>query len=274
MTAFTLSELSAALHVSVATMSTILLALIDAGFVVRHPVHKTYTLGPSLVAIGYAASSRHPIVEYARPEMAELARLGTECVASAIVGGDLVHLAIDGQASARTRALRVGQRIPLVPPYGHVYLAWSDQGTVARWVARLGEGQARIRGAELEESLDAVRQRGFAVALDNDGVATVQRLVDEIARQPWDENLRNRLAQSIPRQVGDYALSVIEPESKYDINNIAAPVFGPNGTVAYALHVHGVGSRSGAEILEVGERLNDVCLTLTRRMGGRTPERR
>jgi DNA-binding IclR family transcriptional regulator len=43
---FTLSELSAALGVNMASLLAILQGLTDAGYVVRHARHKTYALGP------------------------------------------------------------------------------------------------------------------------------------------------------------------------------------------------------------------------------------
>lgn len=269
---FTQSELSRATDVSPASMASILLALTEAGFLLRHPNHKTFELGPALVALGYAASITHPVVELARPVMGELAALGTECIGSAVVGNEIVNLAVEGRVSARTRELRIGQRIPLVPPYGHVFLAWSAPARVSHWVARLGTSEASQRRAGLERSLQFVRDSGFAVALDNDKVTAVQRLVQQTADQPGNSAIHDELIRLIPEQAEDYILTSIDADRDYLVNNIAAPVFGPGAAVIYALTIHGIGRKTGAEVLEIGQHLGDICRTLTRELGGRAPQ--
>ena len=52
---FSLTELARALGANFASTLQVLTALDEAGFVDRHPVHKTYTLGAALVAVGDAA---------------------------------------------------------------------------------------------------------------------------------------------------------------------------------------------------------------------------
>src|ERR1039458_5209422 len=47
---FTLSELSRHLNLNMASGLSVLKALTDAGYVHRHDSHKTYSLGPALVA--------------------------------------------------------------------------------------------------------------------------------------------------------------------------------------------------------------------------------
>ena len=51
-----------------------LTALTDAGYVLRHPVDKTFTLGPAVIAVGNAAAVRqYEFVDFARGEMQALA---------------------------------------------------------------------------------------------------------------------------------------------------------------------------------------------------------
>ncbi|MCU1482202.1 MAG: transcriptional regulator, IclR family [Subtercola sp.] len=268
---FTQSELANALDISPASMSSILLSLTNSGYLTRHPTHKTFELGPALVALGYAASLRHPVVELARPDMAALAAFGTECIGSAVVGDEIVNLAIEGQVRARTRELRIGQRIPLVPPYGHVFLAWSTPAVVSRWIDRIESDNDSPSRSALEHSLHLVRERGFALALDNEHVSAVQKLVDQSARQPRDADVHERLSRLISANADDYMLSEVDPAERYLINNVAAPIFGPQKTVIYALTIHGIGLVSGAECLNIAQHLADVCLTLTRRLGGHAP---
>src|SRR5690606_30514607 len=105
--AYTLSELSAALDVSPASMSAVLLSMTDAGYLARHPRHRTYELGTSAVALGNAAAVRHPVVELAHRAMVELTDSGLSCVGSAVVGDDMVVLAVTGPATQGTREIRL-----------------------------------------------------------------------------------------------------------------------------------------------------------------------
>src|SRR4051812_14520364 len=65
----TLTEIAKALQVSPASMLAVLAALTDAGYIVRHPAHKTYVVGPALVAVGNAAVIQHPVVPAAQHEL-------------------------------------------------------------------------------------------------------------------------------------------------------------------------------------------------------------
>ena len=88
---FTLSELSRHLDLNMASGLSALKALTDAGYVHRHHSHKTYSLGPALVAVGFAALSHYQVIEITLDEMGHLAAdCGTECVASVVVGDEIV----------------------------------------------------------------------------------------------------------------------------------------------------------------------------------------
>ena len=60
---FTLSDLAERLGINVASMHALLGALTDAGYLARHPRLRTYTLGPSVVALGTAALETHPAID-------------------------------------------------------------------------------------------------------------------------------------------------------------------------------------------------------------------
>ncbi|MDG4863678.1 helix-turn-helix domain-containing protein, partial [Streptomyces sp. T-3] len=84
---YSLSELSEALDINLASLLSVLQALVDAGYLVRHPQRKTYGLGMSLVAAGHAALTRHRVVDRARSELRALAaESGAAYVVSAVAG--------------------------------------------------------------------------------------------------------------------------------------------------------------------------------------------
>src|SRR3984957_20600898 len=142
---FTLSELSRHLNLNMASGLSVLKAPPDSGYAHRHHSHKTYSLGPALVAVGYAALARYQVIEIAIEEMRRLAAdRDTECVASVVVGDEIVIVG----ASARPRGAapprpegadwRVGQRVPMIPPLGPIFLAWGEPAQVERWLDALG----------------------------------------------------------------------------------------------------------------------------------------
>lgn len=269
-TEYTLSELSAALGVGPASMSSLLLALSDAGYLARHPRRKTYHLGMSAVALGNAAQIRHPVVDLARAEMAALAELGSACVGSAIVGDEIVVLALTGRATTSTREIHLGQRLPLLPPYGQSFLAWSPDDLIEGWLAELGVADAsNLTG--LRRSLAYIRSTGYTIVLDSERVAAVQRLFGDLARDPWDPVTRDKIRRAIIAQADAYSLTDVDPEGVYAVDHVAAPVFGFDGEVVYVLTVHGVGEVDAATLGRIGRQVADAGLTLTGEIGGRVP---
>jgi DNA-binding IclR family transcriptional regulator len=266
--AFSLSELASALSVNTASMSQILLALAEAGYVVRDRRRKTFELGPALVAVGHAARQQHPVVDAARPHMARLAQLGTECVGSVLLGETVMVLAVEGTPSRYGWDVRVGQRVPFLAPYGSVYAAWGDPAIARRWLARDEEPE----DGSLKAALDISRERGFTLGLHGPDQRIVSDLHLRLADRPRDEQLWAALKRAIPERRDDFLLSDVDPEREYPVSDVSAPVFGRDGEVAYALLVQGIGPVTGRRALEIGEEVAAACRAVTRELGGRTPE--
>lgn len=267
---FSLTELSAALDVSPASMSAVLLAMCEAGYLERHPRHRTYSLGPAAVVLGHAASARHPVVEASRSELRRLAALGSECIGSAAVGDDIMILAIEGRPSGRSRGSWVGQRIPMVPPFGQMFVAWRTSAQIDHWLRALGSERVRSEAALLE-SMRVSRQRGFFVGLRNQPVQAVVDAVYESAAHP-DPVAHNRLQGMIPDQIVGYSLDRIDDESLYDVANLVVPVFGPDAEVIYALTLYGLEGISGGRLVEVAREMLDSAAVIERKIGGRRPD--
>lgn len=268
--AFTLSELSKALDVSPASMSSILLALLDAGYIVRHARHRTYELGPALVAAGHSAAQRHPEIEAARPEMVRLAAtFGGECIGSAAVGEDIMILSIEGRPTGRTRQTWIGQRVPLMPPFGQIFVAWASETEIDKWIGRLGPHAEPTLREDLRASLAEVRIRGLTIGLHNDPVEEVIGLIHESTEHP--SQIHDRLIDAIPAQVRGYTLHSIDLDGRYDVANLAVPVFGPDGSVVFAMTLFGITGIKGSDLVDLcGEMLSSGRI-VTRAIGGRAP---
>jgi DNA-binding IclR family transcriptional regulator len=266
---FTLSELSRRLGINGASAHAVLTELTDAGYLVRHPQHKTFRLGPVVIALGHAALESHPAVDVARDEMKRLAtELDLECEASAAVAGEMVALGRAGPRRPGWSGPAVGQRLPLVAPVGAVFMAWAPPTAVDGWLARVGGERERAR---YRRSLDVVRARGYSVALRVAAERAVGRALARLADEPGAGIERDALA----RLVGDlghddYQLVETEAPVSFAVTSIAAPVFGPHGEVALALALLGFrGSLTGDDVRVHGERVRDSALLVTRETHGR-----
>jgi flavin reductase (DIM6/NTAB) family NADH-FMN oxidoreductase RutF/DNA-binding IclR family transcriptional regulator len=95
------------------------------------------------------------LADLARPELDALAsELDAECVATALVGDEIVLLASAGPLEGRTSATLIGRRIPAKPPLGALWMAYEEAEQAQRW-HKGDETQA----ARLEE----IRERGHLV---------------------------------------------------------------------------------------------------------------
>ena len=265
---FGLSELARALGMSKATAHGVCTSLTDAGWLLRNPVDKTYTLGPALIAAGHAAGARQlDLVDHARPMMEELAaRLGAQVVASSLVGDEMVLLATSGRPGPMWLAFTVGQRVPLAPPLGTVFLAWAGPEAVERWLDRLGPRATDEDKERLRAALGVVRRRGYALNLEavanlnlsralsgRDDAGALAVVVEELAHE-------------------EYLLQELEAGATYRLSQISAPVFGADGAVALALTVVGLPEKlSGEEIPRYGDTLLEVARRVTRSIHGREP---
>jgi DNA-binding IclR family transcriptional regulator len=263
--AFTLSELAERLGVNVASMHALLNALTDAGYLVRQPRLRTYTLGPSVVALGTAALETHPAIDLARDSARDLAReTGLEVAVTTVAGEHIVFVARAGDPSPRGVPVHVGQHVPFVPPLGSVFVAWGDGDA---WLARAGDPEP------LRPILDAVRRRGYSIALEADTRKQLGHALDDLASVPADDALRgtvDRIVTDLGRR--EYQVRELDPARTYDVSMIAAPVFGPGGEVALAITLLGFEpGLTGSEIATYGERLRDVALVVTKRTRGRVP---
>ncbi len=224
---FTLSELARRLELNKATAHAMLAVLVEAGFLIRNPVNRTFSLGPALVTVGDAAAARPRVVaEFARGEMEQLAQeTGMACLASAALGDEIVVLARIGSNARDAPSSAPGQRLPLTPPIGTVFLAWGSPSQIERWIS----GAAHVdtgRQDSYRRDLDTVRLRGYSVSVEADARAKLRAAIDRVGA---DMNVRSLLSavELVMHELSDenYLLFDIDPNESYRLSHVAAPVF-------------------------------------------------
>lgn len=265
---FTLSDIAARLDINVASTHALLTVLTEAGYVSRHHRLRTFTLGPSVVALGSAALEIHPAIDLARDAARDLStELDLEVAVTALAGDDIVFLARAGAHRARGMAVHVGQRVPLVPPLGAVFMAWADDAIVRAWRARGSASES------VGDVLADVRERGYSVALELDARRGLGDALDHLADAPIDATARasiDALLASLAER--EYQLTDLDLRPTYDVSMIAAPVFGTNAEPALALTLLGFQEGLGPEqVARFGERLRDTGLVVTKRSKGQIP---
>jgi DNA-binding IclR family transcriptional regulator len=256
---------------SKATAHGVCTTLTGSGWLLRHPVDKTYTLGPALIAAGHAAGARQlDLVDHARPEMAHLAaHLGAQVVASSTVGDEMVLLATAGRPGPMWLTFTVGQRVPLAPPLGTVFLAWAGPDAVEQWLDRLGPGATVDDKERLRSALAVIRQRGYALNLEAVANLKLSRALSGSGR----DARRRALAVAVEDFAHEeYLLQELEEGATYRLSQISAPVFGADRAVALALTVVGLPEKlTGEEIPRFGDALLGAARRVTASIQGSAP---
>ena len=268
--AFSLSELVQHLGLNFASCHALLTAMTREGYLERHPKHKTYSLGPALVAIGHAALEAHPAIDIVRDEARDLANeLDLEVLVTARTGGDLIAIARAGRYVAPNASLRVGQRIPLIPPLGAQFMAWAPTEQVERWLAE-EPAEARPRHREI---LTAVRRQGYVVTMQTPLQSKLGEVVANLSLTPHSDELRQMMTGLIT-ELGHnvYHLEHLDRAQHYKVGLMSAPVFNAFGNVAYTLSLLGFAEPLGADGIEgYAAKLMARCMIATRKSNGRVP---
>jgi DNA-binding IclR family transcriptional regulator len=267
---FSLSEIARDLGLNKATLHAILFSLTEAGYLVREEGSKTYTLGPALIAVGNSALETYPAARAALPEMESLsADLGLDCVASAAIHGEIVILTRTGTPGPFGINVQPGQRIPLTPPLGTVFVAWSPPEEIDRWLASVGPSVPGGRLERYRAAVEEVRARGYSIGLAR---GEYRRLVEAL-RAAGDDGPRASMEEGVEGlRTDEYALIELDRAESYRLNHIGAPVFGPDGDVALALFLIGFQDQIPAEqVPKYADRLMEACATITRAIKGREP---
>lgn len=290
-----LAEVTRGLGVHKASCHSMLASLVRAGWLLRDPTSKAYTLGPALVRLGGAASSRFPALDVARPAMAELAaQTGGHVIAFQV---DTDHVTVVHQVrNLRVPAtpMRLGMELPTRPPYGAALISFASADDQSRWLSELPpDAQRRYRRA-----LVATCRRGYAVGLHVLPDIRLQELASLIRAAETGTratghaaghtaghttgHTTGRAASRLSDLAGalteelinreEWFLSSIAASKQYDVSHIDAPVFASDGSVVLMLSLVPVPSlQTGAQVTALGSKVLAVTCRLSAALGAAAP---
>jgi len=269
----TAAELAREVDITRTTCHSLLMTLADAGYLVRDPRSKAYTLGPALIGLGRAARRSFPSIQLARGELERLhRRTGMASTATAVVGGDIIVIDRVGEEDD-VAATRRGQRTPLAAPFGALHVAWSGREEVASWVDRTTEELTDQRYAEYDRLLAAIRRQRYTVSpLDEAGILLRGRLLELAADVASDDLRTMALALASALRSRDYLPDELAPGRQVGVDTVAAPVFDagarPDFVVALQVQRDQV---STDEVAALASDLLDATRRMTRLVGGGEP---
>jgi DNA-binding IclR family transcriptional regulator len=249
----TLTELARELEVNPSSMHGILSVMTESGYLVRHPTHKTYRLGPVVAAVGQAAAEQNVAIELARAELRNLSSdYDLQTAVVTVIDGDMVVVGRDGPPTGRLVSF-VGQRIRHAPPFGSVFSAWGSDGAVDDWLDAASPPLDRARRADYSGLLDVVReeQRAILVVVDREFRFAVA-------------------PKRVPK--GSELLVPLSRRGGQRVFYVGVPIFDAAGVVSLAMFIDGPTTTMRPETVEdIAERLGDAARKVMAPTGGSAP---
>lgn len=268
---FSVSELARRVGMPRATCHSVLLALAERGWAARSDADLRWSIGPGCIAIGDAARAARPVVAEVAPIADKLARATHSCVALLTRDrGELSVADVFDHGPAFGMRTYAGETIPLVPPFGAVFIAWEDEPGIARWLQRavIEFGAREIR--RYREALSSLRRRGYSVTVATPVSPELSEVLEEMVGKP-NASQRLRRRDQLIRELAktEYLASEVDAGRPLRMSQMSAPVFDHAGTVATAIMLLGPDHEIRAsEIESLGARLLEAARSATLRLGG------
>jgi DNA-binding IclR family transcriptional regulator len=271
--AFTLSEISRALRISKATAHAILGVLTANGYLVRDPDTQRYRVGAALIPVASSAESLVPAFPFAQEEARGLAaRLRVQSIVVWATARELVYLAHFGTGRAGAFTARAGQRLPLVPPLGTVFIAWATEDRVQAWLESLGPGTAQPELRRYDAALDEVRRRGYAVGFRADAYARLSDLYSSAPAEIHTAEMRTALDSiMVALRQEAYLGDNLEEAADLPLANISVPIFDAAARPVLALSLHLDTRFTGSDAPALAEEVLTSAAAVMDRIDGRRP---
>ncbi|GAA1839991.1 hypothetical protein GCM10009836_19040 [Pseudonocardia ailaonensis] len=265
----TLSDIARATGIHKATVSSTLTTMATYDLVRRDEALR-YSIGGGFVRLGHAFARQFPQFVHGREEIVRLvAATGLSCAAIARDGEDLVVLDMLGNSQPAHLYMRIGTRVPLVPPVGTIFKAWAEGDEMDAWIAAM---QAEFGGdrSDYLSALTTLRARGFSLGGEHDLHLDLESALRRATRDQRHDGRVMEVAMIVADKIRNLP-ALLEDEAA-PVNSVIGPVFGADGQVAMSLNLYGdLGSLRQRDLPSVVPALLETCARATQRAGGRLP---
>jgi DNA-binding IclR family transcriptional regulator len=151
------------------TAHSVLLALVVEGFVERTGPLPAYRLGAALAELGDRARGAPTLLDVVAPEVARLHEtLVVSALAAAVEGDEIVVLTSRCVPHPFGYDVAAGTRLALRAPVGTIYVSWSSDRVVRRWL-EAAPSLSEARRTALRRDLATVRRRGWSATVHKRG---------------------------------------------------------------------------------------------------------
>jgi DNA-binding IclR family transcriptional regulator len=266
-----LSEIAASLELNKATCSAVLAELTRAGWVERDDNTKAFALGRALATLGQAAQVANPLVRRARQALRAVTADASVSGGRLVARDGLNLVAIDRVADGSQQA-DPAATLPLAPPVGVGFLAWSPPSEIDEWFAR-SDGPMTVADRRWFIRLFAhVRATGYVVTRLDDSTNQVKALLARIAEDPLGRAAGPALHRVSRQLLRDAHVIDADEEHQLLVSAVTIPIFGADGRPVLVMSVHPAHREvSSTAVLALGERLVEVGRAVTLDGGGRLP---
>jgi DNA-binding IclR family transcriptional regulator len=202
----------------------------------------------------------------------KLAReLGACVVVSTVMSGETRAVAVFDRGPVTMVRARVGQIVPLAPPFGVVFVAW-DGAASQRWLNRAGSAEAESAdAARWHQSLQFARRHGYSFSVYAPPGREFGQVLEDLVVAPNSElDLRTRDELIGQLRHSEYLATQVDDEGEVQLIQVAAPVFDADGAVAASIMVLGsTRPMRGAAVEALGRRVvqaADEAATMAREL--------
>jgi DNA-binding IclR family transcriptional regulator len=252
----TVAQLSRVLAIPRATCDSILQALTQQGFVNRRERELGYELGASCLALASAAQAANTVLSVANRQADQLSRdLGVCVVVSTVIAGEARAVAVFDRAPSTMLRARVGEAIPLAPPFGVVFVAW-DPVSSQRWLQR-GGTQPDPDAERWHKALEFARRYGYSYSVYAPPGPRFSQVLEDLVLTPDSEPSRRARDELIERlRHSEYLATEVDHGTEVQVMQVSAPVFDSNGVVTASIMLLGsLRPMHGQEVQALAERV-------------------
>ena len=274
---FSMSEISRATGINIASCHAVLTTLTNRGYLVRSGADKSYKLGLSLIAVGHGAEKSQPLAVRAMEAADRLrAELDIGALLTTAVGEEILAVyALEGP-TGRSPGMHDGERLPLVAPFGAPFLAWASEAELEEWMARRTGPEDTKLAERILRDVATIKKRGYQIYFSTGETSSFGALLAEMSASEAMADYKGKISSLA--SAFHYHMEQpesIEDDASYEVTLIAAPIFDRDGNAVFNLGLGGfTGPLDGKTISRYAERLLVSCLEVMRseRTSGRKRE--